>query len=118
MSSLLHQGNSGIHLVQADVLAAGDVDEHALGAIDGSLQQRGGDGQLGRFLGLVLACGTAYAHVGKTGILHDGGHISEVQVDDAHLLDQVGDRLHRLTEHVICDLEGVGQGDLLVGGHL
>ena len=37
---------------------------------------------------------------------------------EAGILDQIGDRLHRLAEHVVGDLEGIGKGDLLIGGKL
>ena len=50
------------------------------------------------------------------GVLHDGGHVGEVQIDKAGVADQVGDGLHRLAQHVVRDLKGVGKGDLLVGG--
>ncbi len=47
-----------------------------------------------------------------------GGHVREVQVDEAGVADQVGDALHRLAQHVVRDLKGVAKGDLLVGGVL
>ena len=116
MDGLLHQRGSLLHLFQTDVRGAGDVDEHALGAVDGGVQQGGGDGHLGGLLGLALAGGPAHAHVGIAGILHHGGHIGEVQIDKAGVPDQIGDGLHRLAQHVVGDLKGVGEGDLLVGG--
>ena len=56
--------------------------------------------------------------MGHAGVLHDGGDVCEVEVDEAGVLDQVGDGLHRLAQHVVSDLKGVGQGDLLLGGEL
>ena len=56
--------------------------------------------------------------MGHARILHDGGHVGKVQIDEAGVTDQVGNGLHRLTQHVVGDLEGVGEGDLLVGGEL
>ena len=116
MHRLLHQRGGLLHLLQTDVHGAGDVDQHAPRAVDGRFQQGGGDGHARRFLGLALAGGAADAHVGKTGVLHDGRHVRKVQVDEPGVADQVGDGLHRLAQHVVRDLEGVGKGDLLVGG--
>ncbi len=118
MDGLLHQVGGLLHLLQTDVHGAGDVDEHALGAVDGGLQQGAGNGHLGGLLGLALAGGAAHAHVGHAGVLHDGGHVGKVQVDEAGVPDQVGDGLHRLAQHVVGDLKGVGKGDLLIGGML
>ena len=60
----------------------------------------------------------AHAHVGEAGVAHDAVHIRKVQVDEAGVLDQVGDAGDGLQQHVIGDLKSVGQGDLLVGGKL
>src|SRR5699024_10123026 len=89
VGGLLHQVGGGLHLLQADVHGAGDVDQHALGAVDRGLQQRAGNGHLGGLLGLVLAGGPAHAHVGHARVLHDGGDVGKVQVDEAGILDQV-----------------------------
>ena len=118
MGGLLHQVGGGLHLLQADVHGAGDVDEHALGPVDGGLQQGAGNGHLGGLLGLVLAGGPAHAHVGHARVLHDGGHVGKVQVDEAGVLDEVGDGLHRLAQHIVGDLEGILEGNLLIGGEL
>ena len=118
MGGLLHQVGRDLHFLQTDVHGAGDVDQHALGAVDGGLQQGAGDGHLGGILGLVLAAGAANAHVGHARVLHDGGDVCKVQIDEAGILDQIGDRLHRLAEHVVGDLESIGKGDLLIGGKL
>ena len=84
--------------------------------VDGGLQQRGRKWPCLRgLLGLVLAGGAADAHVGKARVLHDGGHVGKIEVDEARVADQVGDALHRLTQYVVRDLECVGKGDLLVG---
>ena len=47
-----------------------------------------------------------------------GGDVGKVQVDEAGVLDQIRDGLHRLAEHVVGDLKGILEGDLLVGGEL
>ena len=116
MHRLLHQRGGLLHLLQSDVHGAGDVDQHAPCAVDRGLQQGGGNGHLGGLLGLALAGRAAHAHVGQTCVLHNGGHVREVQVDEPGVADQVGDGLHRLTQHVVRDLKSVGKGDLLVGG--
>ena len=116
MDGILDQAGGLLHLLQADVHGAGDVDEHAVSAVDGGFQQGAGDGHLGGLLGLALAGGAAHAHVGQTRILHHGGDVGKVQVDEAGVADQVGDGLHRLAQHIIGDFEGIGEGDLLVGG--
>ena len=115
MHGLLHEGRCLLDLVEADVHRARDVDEHSVRTVDGGLQQRGRNGHARGLLGLVLAGGAADAHVGKACILHNGGHVGKIEVDEARVADQVRDALHRLTQHVVRDLERVGKGDLLVG---
>ena len=118
MDGLLDQRGGLLHLFQADVHGAGDVDEDAPGAGDGGLQQGAGNGHLGGLLRLALAGGPAHTHVGHTRVLHHRGHVGKVQVDEAGVPDQVGDGLHRLAQHIVGDLKGVGKGDLLIGGVL
>ncbi len=107
-----------LDLVGAQVLAGGDVEQHAARAGDGDvLQQRAGDGLERGLAGAVLAAGDARAHEGQTGIGHDGLHVREVEVDQAVDGDEVGDALDREVE----DLVGLFQHDAeagLLGGHL
>ena len=51
----------------------------------------------------------------ESGVLHDRGHVREVKVDETGILDQIGDTGNGLMQHVVCDLEGVGQGNFLIG---
>src|SRR5699024_3260472 len=118
MGGLLHQVGRRLHLLQADVHGASDIDQHAMGAVDGGLQQGAGNGHLGGLLGLIFTGGPAHTHVSHASVLHNSGDVGEVQVDEAGILDEVRDGLHRLAQHVVGDLKGVLEGDLLVGGKL
>ena len=115
MHRVLHQRRGLLDLLKADIHGAGDIDEHAARTVDGGLEQRAGDGHAGGLLGLALACRAAHAHVRHAGVLHDGGDIGKVEVDEAGVADEVGNGLHRLTQHIVRDLKGVGEGDLLIG---
>ncbi len=57
-----------------------------------------------------------HAHVSAARVLHDAGHVSKVEVDEAGILDEVGNAGDGLAQHIVRDLEGVGQRDLLVSG--
>ena len=71
-------------LAEREVVAAGDVDEHAGGAGDRDVvEQRAGDRLLRRFQRAVLAAADAGAHERRAAVLHDGAHVGEVHVDDA-----------------------------------
>ena len=56
--------------------------------------------------------------MGKAGVLHDGADVREVQVDEGRNVDQAGDALNALAQHVVSGLEGVHQGDLLLADEL
>ena len=51
------------------------------------------------------------------GILHDGGNVGKVLVDDDPVREahQFGNGGHSLLEHIVGNAEGVGEGDFLVG---
>ena len=96
-----------VDLEQAEVAAAGDVEQDAAGALDARLEQRRADRRPRRLDGAVLAAGHADAHERRAGVLHDGAHVGEVEVDEAGHRDEVGDALHALAQHVVGDLEGL-----------
>ncbi len=72
-----------VDLEEADVGAAGDVEQDAGGALDRRLEQRRGDRAAGRLGRAVLAGGRADAHQGRAGVAHDRAHVGEVEVDEA-----------------------------------
>ena len=72
-----------VDLEQAEVGAAGDREQHAVGAVDAGLEQRAGDRHLGRGDRAVLAAGRADAHQRRAGVGHHRLHVGEVEVDQA-----------------------------------
>src|ERR1700686_4790045 len=114
-----------VYLEQAEILAAGDVEQDASGTLDGLLQKRRGDGDLGGLGGAVFARGGADAHQRGAGGVHDRAHIGEVQVDEPGDRDEVGDALDALAQHVVGFAKGVEHRgaalhdgeQLLVGDH-
>ena len=68
----------------------------------------------GSLLGLILAGGGTHAHVRQSRALHNGGHVGKVQIDKAGLADKLRDGQQCLTQHVVGNLEAVGEGDFLI----
>src|SRR5450759_978359 len=54
---------------------------------------------------IVKDAGTALLGVGMAGVLHDGAHVGEVEVDQTGDRDEVGDALHAVAEAVVGVLE-------------
>ena len=115
MDRLAHEVGGLGDLEQAQVGAALEEEQHAVGAVDGGLQQRGGDGLLGGGQGAAVAGGRADAHEGAAGVLHDGFDVVEVDVDQAGGGDELGDALNTLEEDLVGLLEGVDDADIAVG---
>ena len=114
---LLNDAGSSLNIVQSHLRRTGDIDQNAGSAVDGSLQQGAGDGGGGSLLGLLPAGSGADTHVSPASVLHDGGNVSEVQVDNDLLgeADQLGDGGHGLLQHIVSNAECVGKSDLLIG---
>src|SRR5829696_134903 len=96
-----------VDLEEAEVPAAGDVEQDARGPLHRLLEQGAGDGVLGRFGRAVLAAGLADAHQRGAGLVHDRPNVGEVQVDDPGDGDQVSDPLHALAQNVVGLAEGL-----------
>ena len=115
MRCFFNDGCGGFDFVERDVDRADEVDQDALCTVDRRFEQRALNRHLGRFVGLVLAGGFAHAHVCIARVAHDRADVGEVEVDKTLHFDQVGDALNGLTQHVVCDVECVQEGDFLVG---
>src|ERR1700675_1665976 len=94
--------------MQREAGAAGNVDEDALGALDGVVfEERAGNGAVGGVDRAIRSGGDGGAHHRVALAVHDGFHVGEVAVDDAGDGDDVGDALNGLAEDVVGDAEGV-----------
>ena len=116
MRRALHEHGGRLDIVKSHFLGAGDVDKHAARAVDRGLHQRAGNGHLRGILRLVLAGGTANAHMRETRALHNGSHVGKVKVDEAGVLDKLGDAAHGFDQDVVRNLKGVRKRDLLGAG--
>ena len=96
-----------VDLVEREIRAAGDVEQDAARALDGAVQQRRADGHGGRLVGAIVSARLAHAHDRRAGVLHDGAHVREVQVDETRDGDEVGDALDALAQHVVGVAEGI-----------
>src|SRR5918997_4655373 len=90
-----------VYLEEPEVGAARDIQYDARRPIDGSLQQRTGDGGLRGLGSPGLAARLTDAHEGRTGVVHYRSHVGEVQVYEAGHRNEVGDALHTLPEDVV-----------------
>jgi hypothetical protein len=100
--------------VEAEVGAAGDVEQDALRTGDVDLEERAGDRLARRLDGPVLALAAADAHQRRPGVAHDRADVREVEVDEAGHRDDVADALDALAKHVVDDAEGVEDRGVLL----
>ena len=115
MNSLAHQVGRLGDLEQTEIGSALEEQQNAVGALDGGLEQRRGDGLLGGGQGAPLAGGRADAHERASRILHDRLDVVEVDVDQARGGDELGDALDTLEENLVRLLESVNDADIPVG---
>lgn len=58
---------------------------------------------------LILALCRADAHMCKTGVLHGGNDVVEVEVHEGRNVDKVGNALNAAAQNVVSDLESIGK---------
>src|SRR5579885_447692 len=108
MRGLLDDGGCFVDLVQFEAGTAADVDEDALGALDGIvLEERAGDGAIGGVDGAILAGRDGRAHNRVTLAVHDGLYVGKVAIDDAWDGNDVRDALNGLPQDIVRNAEGV-----------
>ena len=103
-----------VDLEQADVGAAGDVEQDPGRALDRRLEQRRRHGRARSFRRAVVSARHADPHQRRPRLAHDRPHVGEVEVDEAGDGDQVGDALDSLPEHVVGHAERVDDRGLLL----
>src|SRR5579885_3903301 len=93
-------GGGFVDFVEREVLAAGDRDQEALGALHrGVVDQRIGDRGFGGGERALLAGGFAGAHHRLAHLAHDGADVGEVEIDQTFLDHQIGDEGDARIEH-------------------
>src|SRR5205085_8413794 len=101
VDQLLDVAGGLVDFHQAHVLAAGDRDDHALGALHAdAVEQRIGNRLLGGLDGAHVAVGLPGAHHRLAHLAHYRHDVGEVEVDDAGPDHQVGDPADALLEHL------------------
>ena len=103
-----------VHLEQPDIGTARDVEENPGRTVERRLEERRGDGRVGRVCGARVARRGSDSHQRRAGVAHDRADVGEVEVDEPGHGDQVGDALHPLAQDVVGDPERLGHGRLLV----
>ena len=105
-----------VDFIERQVVATGDRDQKAAGTAHRHVvEQRVGDRGFGGLDGALVARGFAGAHHGTAHLAHDGADVGEVEVDEAFLGHQLGDRGDAGIEHLVGHGEGRGEGGLLIG---
>ena len=84
---------------------ARNVEDDAVRAFHGGLEQRRRDGFLRRVGGAVLAAPLADAHHRRARIAHDRLDVGKIQIDEPGLGDEVADARDSLAQYVV----GVGE---------
>ena len=111
---IIHRAEDNVDIVACDLThivnrigsvkhgnIAGYVDDDVGRACDRRLQKRAFHGCLDRNHSLILALSFADADVRNALVAHNGLHIRKVQIDDCGHIDQVGNPLHRLLQHLV-----------------
>ena len=105
-----------VHLHQAHVLAAGDRNDDALGALHrDAVEQRIGDRLLGGLDRPIVAAGFAGAHHCLTHLAHHRADVGEVEVDQAGHDHQVGDPADALLKDLVRHHERFLEGRVRIG---
>ena len=93
MRGLANEERGLVDLLQTKVGSTLEEHEDAVGAIDGGLEKGRRNCRLDRTQSAIFAGCRTDTHKGRTGVLHHGLNVVEVNVDQARGRDQFGDAL-------------------------
>ena len=105
--------------MQRQAIAAGNVDQDALRALNGIVfEQRTRNRANSRLGSPIRASGDSRTHYCVTLAAHNGFHVGKVAIDNARNGDDVRDALYRLSQNIVRDTECVKKtGALLYRFH-
>ena len=93
--------------MQRQVRTTGDVEEDAFRAVDRPLfQQRTADRLLSGLHRSVGPAGDAHPHDRTSHVPHDRADVGKVHIDETRDLNDVGNTLDRLPQHIIGHFKG------------
>ena len=99
-----------VNFVQCHVRTAGNVQQDAARAVNqGIFEQRAGEGHVSSLEGAMVASPDTGSHDGRAHALHDGPDVGKIEIDQARRDDQARNVFHRLSQHVVRQLERVAQ---------
>ena len=118
----LHEGSRRLHFVHGQIVAADNVEDDALCALDGRGEQRAVDRKAHSLDDPVFTLRNADAHVREPLVFQDGAHVRKVEVDERGIDDEVGNAADTLFEDLVRNAEsfhhrrifGNDAGDLVV----
>src|SRR5438552_5567975 len=111
-----YAGSSFFNLEQRQVIATGDGDDEAAGALDrGVLDQWIGNRGHGGGKHALLAGSLAPAHHGLALLPHDRENVGKIKIDQTFLHDQVAEACHTRVQHLIGQREGTGECGFFAG---
>ena len=107
---LVHDLRCLVDLVDRQIGAAGEVDEHASRAGDRRVvEQRARDGLLRGVDRAILSAPDTRAHHRHAHARHDRANVGEIQVDEPGDQDEIRDALHRLLQHRVGHAERIAE---------
>ena len=112
MSLLVDHLRSDLNLVKLDILGSGDAYENAGSTCDAGFKERGRDSSHSSELSLVGTLSSTNTHVSVACILHNGGNVCKVEVNESGNVDKLGNGLYTATENVVCNFKSVSKSDI------
>ena len=98
-----------VDLKKRHIFAAADIEEYTLRPANRHVEKTARDCFLGGTLRAVAPLSLADAHEGGSSFTQHAAHIGEIDVHQPGNVDDLGDTLHALAQHVIRYFEGISK---------
>src|SRR5438067_8656783 len=83
------------------IVAATDIEEHAAGTTDSHIEKTTRNGFFCRMLRTIAPLPLPDAHQGCPRVMEDAAYISEVHINHAWYIDDLGDALYTLAQFIV-----------------
>jgi hypothetical protein len=97
---------------EGHIVATTNIEEHAAGTTNTHIEKTTGNGFFCRTPGTIAPLPLPDAHQSCSRVMEDTAYISEVHVNHARYIDDLGDALNTLAQYVIGQLKGLSQATI------
>ena len=103
-----------VDLEHGHIARSGNIEEHALGAVNRQIEKRTVDRRFRRLNRPIIPGSNTDTHKSAPAVFHNGAHIGKVDIHDTGLRYEIRNSLHALPKHIVYNTKRIDECRLAI----